>query len=407
MQFYGLALVRCLRQGGALILIIAGGMLAIQVTQAAERLEVESREEFLRAVESAQPGTTILLAAGDYAGGFSFSRLQGTEERPIIIEALDPQRPPVIRGGGTCLQLSNPQHVYLRNLVLVGGSGNGLNIDDGGDYSTPAHHVWLENVSVRDIGPRGNRDAIKLSGLNDFRITECSLERWGDAGSGIDMVGCHRGEIDHCTLTYEGDLAANGIQTKGGSSEIAIRYCRFEHAGSRALNIGGSTGLAYFRPRGANYEARDILVEDCTLIGSTAPIAFVGVDGATVRYNTIYRPAKWIARILQESTGPQFLPCRNGRFEHNLIVFSAEEVTTAVNVGSGTDPDSFHFANNYWHCLDRAASVRLQLPVDELDPQYGPDPQFMNPRELDLRLRPESPVESAGVRHATGDKASR
>ena len=40
------------------------------------------------------------------------------------------------------------------------------------------------------------------------------------------------------------------------------------------VNIGGSTGRAYFRPRPEGFEAKDITVEDCTFVGSGA--AFVG-----------------------------------------------------------------------------------------------------------------------------------
>ncbi len=135
----------------------------------------------------------------------------------------------------------------------------------------------------------------------------------------------------------------NGVQTKGGSAKITIRRCRFDHAGGRAVNIGGSTGLAFFRPRDASDEAKNITVEDCTFIGLIAPIAFVGVDGATVRYNTIYRPKKWLIRILQESQQPRFAPCRNGSFHNKLIAFRADEARRLVNIGEGEQVIDFKF----------------------------------------------------------------
>jgi hypothetical protein len=96
-----------------------------------------------------------------------------------------------------------------------------------------------------------------------------------------------------------------GIQVKGGSSNIRIVRCRLEHAGSRAIQLGGSTGLQFFRPplkAGQEHaEARNLTVEGCTIIGSTGAIAFVGVDGAIVRFNKIYRPKRWAIRILQET----------------------------------------------------------------------------------------------------------
>ena len=47
----------------------------------------------------------------------------------------------------------------------------------------------------------------------------------------------------------------------------------YEDAGGRAVNIGGSTGLAYFRPAGANFEAREITVEDCEFLGGMCAVA--------------------------------------------------------------------------------------------------------------------------------------
>src|SRR5262249_7493119 len=196
---------------------------------------------------------------------------------------------------------SDLAQVELHDLAVANVRGNGINIDDGGSYDTPAHHVVLRGLVVRDVGPTGNRDGIKLSGLDDFRVEGCTVERWGDRGSGIDMVGCHRGEVTGCTFRHGDREGDHGVQAKGGSGDITIRRCRVEHAGQRAVNLGGSTGLAYFRPRAQGYEARDIRVEDCTFIGSMAPVAFVGVDGATVRHNTIYRPGRWAFRILQET----------------------------------------------------------------------------------------------------------
>ncbi|MFT5468643.1 MAG: hypothetical protein ACI8UO_003754 [Verrucomicrobiales bacterium] len=103
---------------------------------------------------------------------------------------------------------------------------------------------------IEDIGPRGNHDALKLSGLSDFVVRNCTFAGWG--GSAIDMVGCHNGLIDNCTFTgKDGFSQDNGVQMKGGSSKIRVTRSWFEHAGQRAINLGGSTGLPYFRPKDA------------------------------------------------------------------------------------------------------------------------------------------------------------
>jgi hypothetical protein len=248
------------------------------------------------------------------------------------------------------VQLSDVAHIEIGDIVIAGAPANGLNIDDGGTFDTPSHNIVVRDVTVRDCGGRGNEDGIKLSGVDDFVLERCPVERWGRGGSAIDMVGCHRGLIETCTFRdRETDAAATGVQAKGGSRDVTIRRCRFEHAGERAVNIGGSTGLAYFRPSPDGFEAKDITVEGCTFVGSTAPIAFVGADGATVRWNTFYRPRKWFVRILQETREPGFVPCRNGTFADNLVAYRASEVQAAVNVGPATAPETFEFARNGVH----------------------------------------------------------
>jgi len=366
----------------------------------ARTVRVQTSDELRKAVAEARPGTTVLLAPGRYRGGLVFNDLKGAKGKPIVIAAEDSENLPVIEGGNSCLHLTDPQYVELRQLVFTGARINGLNIDDGGTYSTPAQHVVLSGLLVRDNGAKGNHDGIKLTGLDDFRIENCTVERWGKNGSGIDLVGCHRGVIVDSKFREGDKVFGNAVQTKGGSSNITISRCRFEDAGGRAINIGGSTGLAYFRPKAQGYEAKDIVVEDCTFIGSMASIAFVGVDGATVRHNTIYRPTRWVMRILQENQQPSFVPCRNGRFTSNVVVFRSDELKTAVNLGPSTAPQTFQFEKNFWYCIDRPDKSQrsIQLPVPELDGRYGTDPQFIAADKGDLRVSKSGPASKVGPR---------
>jgi hypothetical protein len=370
------------------------------VAAAADDVTVTTREELIGAVRKARPGTKILLAPGTYAGGLSFDSLQGAAGQPIVLAAADPKDPPVIEGGGAGLHMTDPAYVELHHLVITKSRANGINLDDGGTFDSPAHHVTLKGVVIRDVGADANHDGLKLSGLNDFVIENCTIERWGKRGSGIDMVGCTAGIVRDCTFREGAEVSANGVQMKGGSRDITVRHCRFENAGGRAVNLGGSTGLAFFRPKPPGYEAQDITVEDCTIVGSMAPICFVGVDGALVRHNTIYRPTRWVVRILQENQDKQFAPSRNGRFENNIVFFRSDEVGAVVNVGGNTSPETFQFAGNLWYCADRPDRTQrlVQLPTKEKDGIYGQDPQFRNAEMRDLQLKPDSPARGAGPR---------
>lgn len=382
------------------ITMIAGVVATMAMSQDSE-VTVNNTQQLRQALTQAKPGARILLAPGTYEGGLYLRDLQGSPDEPIVLAAADTERPPVIHGGGSCIHFANVSYLELHNLIMSGARGNGLNIDDGGTFETPSHHILLRGLRVYDIGPEGNRDGIKLSGLDDFRIEGCIIERWGSGGSGIDMVGCHRGVIESCTFRHGDREGSNAVQTKGGSSEIIIRRCRFEHAGSRAINIGGSTGLQFFRPKPHGYEAKDITVEGCTFIGSSAPIAFVGVDGALVRFNTIYRPRRWVLRILQETRKPEFVPCRHGQFTDNIIAFRSDEVATAVNIGPDTAPETFTFARNFWYCLDDPGKSKPHLPAPESQGTYGEDPMFHDAESGDLQLESDSPAHGAGAQSST------
>jgi hypothetical protein len=374
----------------------------IQWPVLAGEVRVSTREELAEALRQAQAGTTILIAAGTYRGGLDRANLRGTKDQPIVIAGADPAKPPVIEGGASGFHLSAPQHVELRDLVIAKSSGNGLNIDDGGAAGSPAHDLVLRNIVVREVGPMGNRDGIKLSGVNDFRVEGCHVERWGSSGSAIDMVGCHKGIVRNCKFTEANGDAANGVQTKGGSSEIVIQRCRFENSGGRAVNAGGSTGLPYFRPATAEYEAKAITVEDCEFIGGQSAVAFVGVDGALVQHNTIYRPRRWPLRILQENTDARFVACRNSRFVNNIVAFRSDEVREVVNIGPKTAPETFGFSGNLWHCLDRPADTRrlVRLPAQETAGVYGQDPGFKDVDRGELAIANRKP-QDPGVRPAT------
>ena len=343
-------------------------------------IDVTTDAELRATIRDAKPGTTIRIAPGTYAAGIYASGLASSAEHPIVIEGADPKNPPVFEGGAEAIHLTDAAYVTLRHLVIRGQTGNGINIDDGGSYDTPAHHVTIEHVTFRDIGPRGrgNHDALKMSGVDEFVVRNCTFDGW--AGQAVDMVGCHRGRIESCAFrAREGFDSTTGPQAKGASSDIVITKCRFTGPIQRGVNIGGSTGLPYFRPappQTGAYEAKGVTVEACDFRdGVVAPIAFVGVDGAVARGNTIHRSGKFVFRILQETTASGFVPCRNGLIEKNIIVFRRRDVREVINIGPNTDATSFRFVGNQWYCEDEPARSKPELPSRETDGAYGVAPK--------------------------------
>ncbi|MBM3497729.1 MAG: hypothetical protein FJX74_03575 [Armatimonadetes bacterium] len=385
-----------MRTGATDWLLVLAGLSAGGCVARSQEVTVRDAAGLRQALAQAQPGARLLVAPGEYEGGLYFTDLHGADGAPITITAVDPSSPPKFMGGGSAFHFADVSHLVLEDLTFEGATGNGLNIDDGGTFGSPAHHLTLRRLTITDVGPRGNCDGIKLSGVDDFRVEDCVIERWGDGGSAIDMVGCHRGTIEGCTFRGRDGVSGTGPQTKGGTSDIVIRRNRFENAGGRAVNVGGSTGLEFFRPALQGYEARAITVEGNVFIGSLAAVAFVGVDGAEFRWNTVHLPLKWCLRILQETTEPGFVPCRNVSFAHNLILFRSDQWSEGgCNIGPHTAPDTFRFVGNAWYCTDRPA-LGPTLPVPEQDGMVGRDPQLADPENGDLSLRDGSPAAGKG-----------
>jgi hypothetical protein len=331
-------------------------------------ITVHNSSELLDALRKPRDIASILLVPGEYKGGIYIHNISGQAGNPITIRGTDPNNPPIFSGGGSqAIHMADCSHIKLAHIKVQGYSANGINIDDGGSFKTPSHHIVLDNITILDTGPKGNRDALKMSGVDEFVVKNCRFEGWG--GSGIDMVGCHSGKVKGCTFVgKKGYSQSNGVQLKGGTSNVIVESCLFKNSGHRSINLGGSTGLQYFRPKAGDCEAKDITIAGNRFIGSMAPIAWVTAKGGHVHHNTIIFPEKWILRILQETKDIKFTPCQDGIFENNLVIYDSR-INVFVNVGPRTAPKTFTFRNNAWHHVD--GSRKPALPVPEQSGLYN------------------------------------
>ena len=361
-----------------------------------------------QAARQVTAGTAVRVHAGTYAGGAYLADLAGSAREPIWIGGAPGEARPIIEGGADAFHLTRARYVIVHDLEIRGQTANGINADDGDDRASidASRHLVFRNLWIHDVGSGGNQDCLKLSGLNDFFVLNSEFARCGggSSGSGIDHVGCHSGLIAQNrfeALTGGG----NAVQCKGGSEDIEIRSNLFIDGGERAVNMGGSTGFEFFRPplstSQPNAEARNIRVIANVIQGSTAALAFVGCVDCLAANNTIVDPQNWILRILQETTSDAeyaFLEAQNGRFVNNLIYFARGALSTDTNVGAGTLPETFTFANNLWYAHDDpSASEPTALPVTETNGRYGEDPLLRAPETGDYSIPPSSPAAAAGV----------
>ncbi|MEO1270027.1 MAG: hypothetical protein AAFX99_18220 [Myxococcota bacterium] len=363
------------------------------------------------AAERAQPGDAVRIHPGTWPGGTFLTDLRGQEGAPIWVGGLPGAERPVIDadGGSEGLHLVRPRYVVLHDLVVRGARNNGVNTDDGGEVGNPdaARFIVFRGLQIEDVGTGGNNDCLKLSGLDDYWVLDSRFERCGGGGSGVDHVGCHRGLLARNTFV---DLGSSGIQNKGGSVDIEIRWNHFRNAGARPVNMGGSTGEDFFRPplsaNEPNVEAARIHVVANLFEGGETAAAFVGCVACVFAHNTVVLPERWVWRILQETVSNDtytFQESQRGQVVNNLIVFDPDQLSRAVNVSSNTQPETFTFAHNLWFAQGAPERSAPQLPVEETGAVIGQDPGL----GAGFAIEADSPAARAGsadgLRWVTGD----
>ncbi|MCA9260239.1 MAG: right-handed parallel beta-helix repeat-containing protein, partial [Planctomycetales bacterium] len=341
--------------------------------------DVATFSELNAALDVAQSGDRILLAPGVYQGRIFRTGLQG-----VSLMSQDPSQPAILDAGGNSevMHLTSAVDVLLENLVLRNYRDNGLNIDDGGQWPAgKSSGITLRGLQVlNDTPPSGNRDAIKLSGVDNFLIDRVRVENWGDGGSAVDPVGSHHGVIQNSRFVNRGLVGGSGIRPKGGSSDIEVRGNYLELNAGRALQAGGSTGVEFFRfvPGENGYEAADIRMAGNLVVGGDSSVSWVNIDGGVVRFNLLERPTTWALRMLNENVDQPIVETQNGVFADNIVVYDDALRRISNHDGAGVLEETFHFERNRWFNASNggpAAQADLQLPAPELDGSYGVDPQ--------------------------------
>jgi hypothetical protein len=320
---------------------------------------------------------------------------------------------PVIQGGNEALHLIRPRYVVLEHLEIAGARDNGINLDDGGDVANPeaARFVLVRDLDIHDTGthPAGVADCLKLAGLNDFMVLHSSFSRCGsgpESGAvGVGGVGVHRGTVSFNRFLSNG---YGGSQFKGGSDDIEVTSNLFHDTGSRAVNLGGSTGAAFFRPplspSARNYEAARIRVSANIFEGSEAAASFTGCLDCAFTHNTVVNPSKWVIRILQEtvtSASYVFAATANGLIADNIFFFKRSDLNAGedINVGINSDTRSFLLTHNLWFAHDEPAQSNPRITRFEgthARSWMATSPGFTNPDAGDFHLSADSVPSGAG-----------
>lgn len=205
------------------------------------------------AMQNAQPGDVIRVAAGTYTGssstsgnsqGYFYSGASGTSANPIVIEADDPANLPILQGSSNnskyVLYLTGSYWI-VKDLKFRNGK-KGMMLDN-------SDHTVIQNCEVYDIGEEG----IHLrDGTSYAEVTDCYVHDTGQRtvryGEGI-YIGSDKGKWSTFTKECDYNLISNNvigpevtaehIDLKEGSSYNIIEYNVFDGAGMSDLLNGG------------------------------------------------------------------------------------------------------------------------------------------------------------------------
>jgi hypothetical protein len=310
-----------------------------------------------------KPGDELILMPGEHRPAV-FDNLHGTPDQPIIIRTAHPKHFVTIQAELYGIRLRNPRHVRIQNVIIDGAELNGISIDgtpdeeDGESKQEPAGQVVLENVIVRNTGPRDLRHAFDLEFLDGVRIVNCRVE--GCTGSGIELVACTNVVIDQCRFDGTQDLQPiSGIRIRGGSDRVRIEKCIFDQTGQQGICIGGMTTIAgrFPPPIDENetrslFEASRVNISRCIIHGGLCAFSFVHCDRATVRNCTIVRPRRVVVSIRREQEDQRFPVASGCSFGSNLIVWQPDDLTSIAHLGEGASVEGVNLEENLWWSPD-------------------------------------------------------
>lgn len=344
--------------------IIAGGFASLIIATPASATQhlISPGDDWQKLNGKLKPGDEVILMPGKHRTAI-LDDLNGTVDQPIIIRGLDPKTPALIQNQRDGLRFNRPHHLVIKDITLSDCGLGGISVSDGTlltaattkpSVAPPLGPISISGVKVLRTGMRNDRDAMSFIAVDNLKIENCEIEGWNS--SGIELVGCHDVVIDTCSFKgAEGFSPQCNIQVRAGSTRVQIKRCRFDSAARRTLLIGGNSKAEHFHPplvaddkSASPAEASEVAIENCFIINSPTPFAFINADNCSARNCTIVRPRGSVFAVRSEQADPRILAARAITFGSNLVVWDPGDLQRLVDVAKGIPENAILIESNLW-----------------------------------------------------------
>ncbi len=293
-------------------------------------ITVCSIEDLKAAIDSAQPGTRIEIAPGNYATRLTFTaENSGTPEKPILVTSRDGLGSVIIDGAGATItiKLAGASHIKLSGLEITGGGYHGVFLDKGSQEITIEGNRIYDNIATAPLNSHAEVKGSSTKGVRPAKVVIRDNEIFHTIhppGGNFQGIDCNRCDDFHIVGNYIHDINApteqsysyfdrgSCIQMKSGSSNTIIERNVIE-----ACNIGivyGGEGLE--SPEHIGGIVRNNIIIDSVEMA----IAVVNVDGGKIYNNTLFNNGESIrvARDIRFSPSVANVDAQNNILDHPI-----------------------------------------------------------------------------------------
>lgn len=342
------------------------------------------------ALDSAAPGTRIMLAPGRYTGAFRVTR-SGSSGRPIVISGvsgsrnstllsvIDGKREKVASGGSPCFNVENVEWITFENLDVRGCWPNFIRAEDSRYITLRDSRVIDSRVVFYATGATSHHFAIERNTwIQDPTHALWNVYSWEDLHHGKrafyngalfgskDILGDVRFHGNHITYAY------NGIRMVADPALVGKRNLNVDIANNYFSHIRDNP----IEPEGT---AVNWWVHHNRFYNGYALFSFTQVDARDIY---VFGNTGWFTeRLCSNRHDPDHCVGKIFKFEAegpypsgSIYVFHNSWYTASPLVAGGRSRNFHHFNNAIF--FDRSMTKFFETP--EWDPSYRFDGDLAN-----------------------------